>query len=271
MALQAENGLSERRACAAAGLSRTVVRYQRTPSRDEAVIVVLQELVERFPERGFGKLFKLIRRRGHRWNHKRVRRVYLGLGLNLRRKGKRRLPARFPEPLAVSSAINGCWSADFMSDTLWDGRRFRTFNVVDDFNREGLAVEVDLNLPAARVIRVLDRIAAWRGYPAKLRLDNGPEFIAADLADWADAHSVQLEFIKPGRPMQNGFIERFNGSYRRGVLDLYVFRTLTEVRERTEAWLHDYNHEIPHESLDDRTPVEHRLHHHPETSSYHWY
>lgn len=232
---------------------------------------MLQELVERFPERGFGKLFQLVRRRGHRWNHKRVRRVYLRLGLNLRRKGKKRLPNRFPDPLAVSSAINACWSADFMSDALWDGRRFRTFNVTDDFNREGLAIEIDLNLPAKRVIRVLDRVAAWRGYPAKLRLDNGPEFIAADVADWADVHGVDLEFIQPGKPMQNGFIERFNGSYRRGVLDLYVFRNLTEVREHTERWLHDYNHEIPHDSLGDLTPIEYRLQYHPETSSYPWH
>jgi putative transposase len=112
-----------------------------------------------------------------------------------------------------------------MSDTLWDGRRLRTFNVVDNFNREGLCIEIDLNLPAARVVRVLDRIAPWRGYPGKLRLDNDLEFIATAMADWAERNAVVLEFIQPGRPMQNGFIERFNGSYRRGILDLYVWFT----------------------------------------------
>ena len=157
-----------------------------------------------------------------------------------------------------------------MSDALWDGRRFRTFNVIDDFTRECLTIEIDLNLPAARVIRALDRIAAWRGYPAKVRLDNGPEFIAVALAEWAEAHTVQLDFIQPGRPMQNGFIERFNGSYRRGVLDLYVFRNLTEVREHTERWMADYNEQIPHDALNDLTPVEYRLHHHPETSGLSW-
>ena len=121
--------------------------------------------------------------------------------------------------------MNACWSADFMSDTLWDGRRFRSFNVVDNFNREGLCIEIDLNLPAARVVRVLDRIAAWRGYPGKLRLDNDLEFIATAMADWVERNAVVLEFIQPGRPMQNGFIERFNGSYRRGILDLYVWFT----------------------------------------------
>lgn len=147
--------------------------------------MVLQELAERYPDRGFGKLFKLVRRRGLVWNHKRVWRVYCALKLNLRRKGKRRLPPRVRQPLVIGERINSSWSADFMSDSLWDGRRFRTFNVVDDFNREVLGIEIDLNLPAPRVIRVLDRIAAWRGYPQKLRLDNGPELISIALADWA--------------------------------------------------------------------------------------
>ena len=153
---------------------------------------------------------------------------------------------------------------DFTSDALWDGRRFRTFNVIDDFTRECLTIEIDLNLPATRVIRALDRVAAWRGYPGKLRMDNGPEFIATALADWAQGKRITLDFIQPGRPMQNGFIERFNGSYRRGVLDMYVFRNLTEVRERTERWMTDYNEQIPHDSLGDLTPVEYRLHHRPE-------
>lgn len=121
-----------------------------------------------------------------------------------------------------------------MSDALWDGRRFRTFNAMDDFTREGLAIEIDVNLPATRVIRMLDRIAAWRGYPGKLRLENAPEFIAITMAEWAQDKGVDLDFIQPGRPMQNGFIERFNGRYRRGVLDMYVFRNLAEVREQTE-------------------------------------
>jgi putative transposase len=266
-----EHGWSERRACAAGGLSRSVVRYRSRPDKDDPVITVLQELVERFEDRGFGKLFKLIRRRGHRWNHKRVWRVYCALGLNRRRVGKKRLPNRNPRPLDAGVAPNAGWSADFMSDALWDGRRFRTFNVIDDFTREGLAIEIDLNLPASRVIRVLDRIAAWRGYPDKLRLDNGPEFIAIALAEWAQAKGITLDFIEPGKPMQNGYIERFNGSYRKGVLDMYVFRNLHEVRERSEHWLSDYNEQIPHDALNDLTPVEFRLHHRPETSSYQWH
>ena len=157
-----------------------------------------------------------------------------------------------------------------MSDALWSGPRFRTFNVVDDFNREALAVEVDFSLPAARVVRTLDRIAATRGYPLKLRLDNGPEFVSVALADWAEQHGVLLEFIKPGRPMQNGFIERFNRSYREAVLDMFVFQSLSEVREQTEKWLREYNEERPHESLGNMTPREYLLTKNPEVSTYQW-
>lgn len=270
MLLQEEHGFSERRACTAVGLSRSVARYQRRPDQDDEVITVLEELVERYPDRGFSKLFKLIRRGGFQWNHKKVWRVYCQLKLNLRRRGKKRLPVRNPLPLTVGETINTGWSMDFMSDSLWDGRKFRTFNVLDDFNREALAVEVDLNLPATRVIRVLERIAAWRGYPQKIRLDNGPEFIATVLADWAQSKDIELDFIEPGKPTQNGFIERFNGSFRRGVLDMYVFRNLTQVRDAAEIWLRQYNEEIPHDSLNDLTPVEYRTIHSPETSSYGW-
>jgi putative transposase len=200
-----------------------------------------------------------------------VHRIYCALKLNKRRKGKRRLPTRNPAPLTVSLRANECWSADFMSDALWCGRRFRTFNVVDDFNREALAIEVDLNLPAERVVRVLERIAAWRGYPQKLRLDNGPELISVVLAGWAEECGLSLEFVRPGKPMQNGFIERFNRSYREAVLDMYLFRSLDEVREQTERWVKEYNEERPHESLGNLTPKEYLLTNNSETSTYGWY
>ena len=158
-----------------------------------------------------------------------------------------------------------------MSDALWCGRRFRTFNVVDDFNREALAIEVDLNLPAERIIRVLDRVGAWRGYPQKLRLDNGPELISVSLAEWAEQHGITLEFIKPGKPMQNGFIERFNRSYREAVLDMYLFRTLDEVRKQTEYWIKEYSEERPHESLGNLTPREYLLTKQPDVSTNGWY
>jgi putative transposase len=201
-------------------------------------------------------MFPIIRRRGYPWNHKRVHRIYCALNLNIRRRSKKRLPSRNPEPLSVPESINQCWSADFMSDALWSGQRFRTFNLVDDYNREALTIEVDRSLPAGRVVRVLDRAAAWRGYPKKLRVDNGPELTSVRLADWADDNDVELEFTEPGRPMQNGFVERFNRTYRTEVLDLYIFKKLKEVQEITDNWVIEYNEERPHESLGNLTPKE---------------
>jgi putative transposase len=189
----------------------------------------------------------------------------------LRRKGKKRLPSRDPQPLSTPELANICWSVDFMSDALYSGQCFRTFNVVDDFNREGLGIEVDTNLPAPRIIRVLDRIAAWRGYPQRLRLDNGSELVSVALAGWAEDHDVlQLDFIQPGKPTQNSYIERFNRTYREEVLDLYIFSRLSEVREITDRWLKEYNEERPHESLGNLTPAEFLALNDPEVSTIAW-
>ena len=251
-----EHGLSIRSACSAVRISRSVYHYQPDGSKDDAVISAIQEIAERYPAYGFGKVFAVLRRSGHPWNHKRVYRVYCLLKLNLRRKGKKRLPSRNPEPLVVPAEMNQCWSIDFMSDSLFCGRRFRTFNVVDDYNREALAIEVDLSLPSARVVRVLDRIVDWRGCPLKIRMDNGPEFISVTLADWAEKYGIKLEFIEPGKPTQNSYVERFNRTYRTEVLNMYAFRRLSEVRELTDNWIKEYNEERPHDSLGDLTPRE---------------
>ncbi|HAU5601088.1 MULTISPECIES: IS3 family transposase [unclassified Citrobacter] len=253
-------GLSIRQACRSLNLSRTVYHYRPDTTRDEPVIVALQAVAERYPQYGFPKLFQVLRRQGHPWNHKRIHRIYCLLKLNFRRKGKQRLPVRNPSPLATPEALNQSWSVDFMHDALVCGRRFRTFNVADDFNREALSIEIDLNLPALRVVRVLDRIAANRGYPVMLRMDNGPEFISLAQAEWAEKHAVKLEFIQPGKPTQNAFIERFNRTYRTEILDFYLFRTLNEAWEITEKWLSEYNCERPHESLNNMTPEEYRQH-----------
>ena len=261
-----EYGLSERSACRSVRLSRTVYHYKPDASRDDEVVAALLELADRYPRYGFGKMFPILRRR-YRWNHKRVYRVYCALGLNMRRKVKRRVPSRNPAPLHVPVEINKCWSADFMSDSLWCGRKFRTFNLLDDFNREALGIEIDLGLPAQRVVRVLDRVAAWRGYPEKLRVDNGPELTSVKLADWAEEHGVVLEFTQPGKPMQNGFVERFNRTYRNEVLSAYVFTRLSEVRDITANWLIEYNEERPHESLGNLPPTEYlAVRNHPDTS-----
>lgn len=165
--------MSIRHACRVLSLSRTVYFYKPDTRRDEPVIQALTEAAERYPRYGFKKLFQILRRQGNRWNHKRVHRIYCLLKLNFRRKSKQRLPVRNPAPLATPEALNQSWSVDFMHDALICGRRFRTFNIVDDFNREALAIEIDLNIPAQRVVRVLDRIVATRGYQVKMRMDNG--------------------------------------------------------------------------------------------------
>lgn len=256
--------MSERRACEAIDIARAVYRYEALPSRDAEIGDALTSLASKHPEMGFGKFFAMLKQSGKRWNHKRVHRIYCDLRLNKRRKHKRRLPARTPRPLAVPGFANECWSADFMSDALWNGRRFRTFNLVDDFNREALKIEIDLSLGARRVVRALDQVASWRGYPNRLRFDNGPEFTGIAVADWARQNGVELEFIEPGRPMQNGFIERFNRTYREAVLDMYIFEDLEQVRKHTDDWLQIYNHIRPHDSLGGMPPSEYLTKHHPE-------
>ncbi|PMG45077.1 transposase [Shewanella sp. 10N.286.52.B9] len=249
-----EFGLGVVLACDALSISRCTFYYQLKRIDDNDIIEAVSGITEKHRAYGFRKIFKRLRLLGHQWNHKRVYRVYCGLKLNLRRKGKKRLPSREPEPLAVPVKANDCWSMDFMSDNLFSGKSFRTFNVIDDYHREALAIEVDSSLPAQRVIRVLDRIAAYRGYPKRLRQDNGPEFISHALEIWAEQHGIKLDFIKPGKPTQNAFIERFNRTYRNEVLDCYLFNSLTEVREITDSWLEEYNYDRPHELLNNLPP-----------------
>jgi putative transposase len=250
------HGLSERHACRLMNLSRSVLRYEHRKSDDSEIAAQLRQLAERKPRWGCGKMFQRLRNQGYRWNHKRVRRVYREERLNLRVKPKKRLPRRQPTPLAQPQSANESWSVDFMSDRLHSGCTFRTFNVIDDFNREALAIEVDTSLPSGRVIRVLDTVAAWRGYPRRLRADNGPELIAQQLARWAETNEVVLDFIEPGKPAQNAYIERFNRTYREDVLDMVLFSSLAEAREITAQWLEEYNAIRPHEALGGMTPYQ---------------
>jgi putative transposase len=177
--------------------------------------------------------------------------------LNMRRKAKRRLPERIKQALSLATAPNQTWSIDFMSDRLVDGRRFRILNIIDDFNRESLAIEVDTSLPSSRLIRVLEKLIAQRGCPANIRCDNGPEFISHILQAWCNDPSrrISLQFIQPGKPMQNAYIERKNGSMRRELLDAYLFYSLAEVRAMSEEWRIDYNTERPHKSLGYLSPL----------------
>jgi len=145
---------------------------------------------------------------------------------------------------------------DFMSDSLQTGRKFRTLNIIDDFNREALAVEVDTSLPALRVVRVLENLIHERGRPQQIRVDNGPEFISIALEQWCREKEIKLHYIQPGKPTQNAFIERFNGTFRRELLDAYIFENLNQVREMTEEWMEEYNYKRPHDALRNLTPKE---------------
>jgi len=185
--------------------------------------------------------------------------VYKLLKLNRKRKGKRRLPSRVKQPLVKQEQINQSWSMDFMSDSMVGGRRFRTFNLIDDCTREVLAIEIDTSLSSKRIIRTLERVILDRGKPNIIRTDNGPEFTSKDLELWARDHEIKIQFIQPGRPMQNGYIERFNRIYRESILDAYLFFELDQVRTLTEEWMDEYNLRRPHESLGNLTPNEWKM------------
>lgn len=251
-----EHEVSQRQACIALDVPRSTVQYKRIPKDDNELIDHLQELVSKHPAIGFWKCFYRIRKKGFLWNHKRVYRVYTALNLNIRRRHKKRLPARIKQALFQPEAMNQVWSIDYMNDSLWDGRKFRLLNVIDDYNREILAMEADLSLPALRIIRVLEYLKEFRGLPQMIRTDNGPEFISDALDQWCRENNITLAYIQPGKPTQNAYVERCNGNIRREFLNASVFQTLTDVQTKMEDWMHDYNHYRPHQSLNFRTPIE---------------
>jgi putative transposase len=253
-----EKQMSVRQACRIVALPRSVMLYDRKPKDDSSLIEALQDLVFRHPTIGFWKCYYRLRRKGVLCNHKRLYRVYTMLRLNVRRKVKRRIPQRIKEPLLLPEEINQGWSMDFMCDSLVDGRRFRLLNIIDDYNRESLSIEVDTSLPTLRVIRVLDRLLETRSKPKTIRVDNGPEFISDKLQLWCEEKQINLQFIQPGKPVQNAFVERNNGSLRKELLDAYLFYSLQEVRQMAYEWQEDYNCSRPHDSLGNVPPAEYK-------------
>ncbi len=216
---------------------------------------LLLELSSKYPIYGFRILFDMLRKLNHPWNHKRVRRIYCELRLNLKRKAKKRLAPRTAKKLVVPDVANEVWSLDYMSDALASGERFRTANVIDDSRRECLGICVRFSLPARSITQWLDAIARKKGYPKVIRVDNGPENISQYFRRWASLHQIDILYIQPGSPAQNAYIERFNRTYRESVLDAYQFDDLCEVKDHTAKWVYHYNHERPHQALGMQPPV----------------
>jgi putative transposase len=207
------------------------------------------------PRYGYRRLHTLIAREGLRANHKRVYGVYRAAGLQVRRRKRKRVTRADRQPLAAPGTRNERWSMDFMVDTLADGRGFRTLNIVDDFSRECPAIEVDRSLPGARVVRVLERLRETHGLPKTIVVDNGPEFAGRTLDAWAYQHQVEIRFIRPGKPIENAYVESFNGKFRDECLNEHWFLSVAEARTIIEAWRHDYNTVRPHGSLGQQTPA----------------
>lgn len=241
-------------ACQIVQLPPSTYHYKLKPKDDSELQDALTGLTVKHPTIGFWQSYYRLRFKGYPWNHKRLYRVYTYMKLNIRRRAKKRLPERIKLPLSVPTSPNQMWSLDFMCDSFTDSRKFRLLNVIDDFNRESLAIEADTSLPSLRVIRVLESLIERRGKPANIRCDNGPEFISHKLQQWCEGNQITLQYIQPGEPTQNAYIERNNGSLRTELLNAYMFTTLREVREMTRQWQADYNGYRPHKALGYLSP-----------------
>lgn len=250
-----EYEVSISRACRLMEIHRSYYYYQE--KRDDTEV---EEAIRKAAEHGdgFWKIYNRLRRDGKPWNHKKVYRVYKSMHYEKRVRLKKRLPARVKNPLERPQSSNHTWSIDFVSDVLECGRKFRVLNVIDDGDRVSIGQEVAMSIPARRVIRMLEEMIWSEGKPMNIRCDNGPEFISNDFRNWCKANEINLLYTQPGCPTQNSYIERFNGSYRRAVLDMYIFRNLADVKQKTEEWRHYYNEDRPHEALNNRTPAEFR-------------
>lgn len=252
-----ERQFSIRLACVCVEISQSGYRYiPKLSSENQMIADWLLRLTEANKQWGFGLCFLYLRNvKGFGWNHKRVYRIYRELELNLRIKPRKRLKRDKPDALSVPIAKNQVWSMDFMSDSLADGRHLRTFNVIDDYNREGLAIDVDLSMPSTRVIRSLEQIIEWRGKPAAIRCDNGPEYISNELVSWANENQITLLYIQPGKPTQNAYVERFNRTARHEWLNMHMFESVEHAQELATKWLWLYNNERPNTAVGGVPPI----------------
>ncbi|AAU91264.1 prophage LambdaMc01, ISMca4, transposase, OrfAB [Methylococcus capsulatus str. Bath] len=248
--------VSIRLGCAAFQVSGTCYRHSaKRNAGNEEIADWLMRLTDNHRNWGFGLCFLYLRNvKGFGWNHKRVCRICRELELNLRIKPRKRLKRDKPEPLTAPTRINQVWSMDFMHDQRADGRKFRLFNVIDDFNRASLGMEVDFSPPSERVTRALEQVMEWRGRPRVIRCDNGPENISAKVQARAARQGIRIECIQPGNPQQNAHVERFNRTVRHEWLSQYDWESLDEVQAFATRWMWTYNHERPNMALGGITP-----------------
>jgi putative transposase len=252
-------GMSERRVCGLLGVWRSSCRYRKKPDRNEQLRQQLVELAHERPRFGYRRLGVLLAREGQRVNHKRLFRVYREAGLSVKRSRRKKLVrAGLSQP--VLTAPNDEWSLDFLCDAVANGRVVRVLSVVDNFTRECLALETDTSFASQRVTRVLDDVIGQRGAPKALRLDNGPELTSRHFLAWCIERKIAMNHIQPGKPMQNGHIESFNGRFRDECLNANWFRNVFDARQKISIWRNDYNRARPHSSLDYRTPDEFAAH-----------
>jgi putative transposase len=254
--LQLQFAVSERRAAHLVGISRSTIRYQHRRQDDPSIRARLQTLAAERPRFGYRRLHVLLRREGHRINHKRVYRLYQAAGLAVRRRTRKRVARTRVVHSAIGQMPNANWTLDFVSDALDWGRRIRVLSVLDSCTREALAIEVNTSLPSAAVIRVLEHVIDDRGQPGEIVMDNGPELTSRRLDQWAYERGIQLRFIEPGKPVQNALIESFNGRLRDECLNQHWFTSLAHAQQIIEDWRRDYNQVRPHSSLGYRTPKE---------------
>jgi putative transposase len=255
--LQQAMKMSERRACRTIAVSRTSMRYESVRTEPTHLVAKLRELAKERPRFGYRGLYRLLRRRGHPdVNHKRVYRLYKREGLHIRTKRRKRFAASPRVEVPRPTKSNQVWSMDFVSDHLISGRRFRILTVVDQFSRRCPGVLVETSIPGSGVARFLDELAFSMGYPEMITVDNGPEFISNALDQWATERGVKLQFSRPGKPVDNAFVEAFNGRLRDECLNASWFRTLDEARIVIKSWTKDYNEERPHSALGGLTPME---------------
>ena len=251
-----QHGLSERRACSLVGVSRRVIRYEPTRPDDGALRQRLRELAAERRRFGYRRLGYLLAREGITPNHKKLLRIYREEGLRVRRRGGRKRALGTRRPMVLPDGPNQRWSLDFVSDSLICGRRFRILCVVDDFSRECLALVADTSLSGARVARELTNLLGQRGKPHTVVSDNGTELTSSAILRWSQERRVEWHYIAPGKPMQNGFVESFNGRLRDECLNETLFTSLAHARFVLAAWRHDYNTVRPHSKLGGKTPAE---------------